>query len=200
MTLRLPAFTQGQRIGLFGGSFNPAHAGHLALGRQALKRLGLDQVWWMVSPQNPLKSSDSTADFDERMEGARRLIVNRAMVVTDVEKQLGTDCTAATLTRLKPVLARAHFVWIMGADSFAELHRWRDWRVIPETLPLAVFDRPGWRLKAMAGKAAQRYGEMRLATSDARLLPTLEAPAWVFLPMPLRSESSTAIRNRQQQN
>jgi nicotinate-nucleotide adenylyltransferase len=196
MNLRLPVFSKGQRIGLFGGSFNPAHPGHLAVGRQALKRLRLDHVWWMVSPQNPLKETDDTADFNERMESASNLIVNQSMVVTDLEMQLGTSCTAETFQLLKPVLSQADFVWIMGADSFAELHRWHYWQVIPETLPLAIFDRPGWRFKAMAGMAAHRYGSKRVATVDAHLLPSLKAPAWVFLPMPLRYESSTAIRNR----
>lgn len=196
MVLRLPAFSPGQRIGIYGGSFNPAHDGHVALARQALKRLQLDHVWWLVSPQNPLKDRQDTADFNERLQGVRDLVESPAMVPTDLEQRLGTWCTADTLRRLRPVLARGNFVWIMGADSFAELHRWQDWRVIPETLPLAVFDRPGWRLKALANKAARRYGAMRLTASDAALLPLMAPPAWVFLPMPLRHESSTAIRNR----
>ncbi|MGI9482854.1 MAG: nicotinate-nucleotide adenylyltransferase [Hyphomicrobiales bacterium] len=197
MALRLPAFSPGQRIGLYGGSFNPAHEGHVAVAHQAIKRLQLDHVWWLVSPQNPLKDSQDTADFQERLQGVKNLVVNPAMVPTDLEQRLGTWCTAETFRRLRPVFNRGNFVWIMGADSFAELHRWKDWRVIPETLPLAIFDRPGWRLKALASKAARRYSAGRLTASDAALLPLMAPPAWVFLPMPLRHESSTAIRNRE---
>lgn len=186
----------GQRIGLFGGSFNPAHEGHLAVSLQALKRLALDQVWWTVSPQNPLKDPAENSDFWERYEHARKLVRHPRIIVTDIEQQLATRTTAQAFDRLAAIFAGGRFVWIMGADSFAGLHEWNDWQAIPETLPLAVFDRPGWALRALSSPAARRYRQYRLEADDARLLSGLSAPAWSFLPMPLRTESSSALRTR----
>ncbi len=194
-TLGLPPFT-GLRIGLFGGSFNPAHAGHLAVSLEALKRLQLDRVWWMVSPQNPLKDPSENSDFAERLAGARALARHPRLVVCDFERQLRTRTTAETLHAIEPVLRAGRFVWIMGSDSFAGLHRWHDWRDIPTTLPLAVFDRPGYALAALRSPAARRYAACRLDSYDAGLLAECRAPAWCFVPMPLRPESSSAIRNR----
>jgi len=184
----------GQRIGLFGGSFNPAHEGHLAVSLEALKRLQLDHVWWMVSPQNPLKDPSENNDFDERFALAEKLARHPRLIVTDIERQLGTRTTAEAFAKLAPVFAGGQFVWIMGADSFAGLHRWNDWRDIPATLPLAVFDRPGWSLKALGAPAAQLLADVRLDPHDARLLCRLGAPAWSFISMPLRDESSSALR------
>ncbi|MEE4235810.1 MAG: nicotinate-nucleotide adenylyltransferase [Anderseniella sp.] len=184
----------GRRIGLFGGSFNPAHAGHVALSEEALKRLQLDEVWWLVSPQNPLKPTDGTADFNERLAHARALAAHPRMWVTGLEARLGTRTTAQTFEALGPMFELGHFVWIMGADSFAGLHHWNEWREIPATLPLAVFDRPGWSLKALGSPTARLLQRYRLDSCDAPLLASTRAPAWVFLNMPLRYESSTAIR------
>lgn len=184
-----------QRIGLFGGSFNPAHDGHVAVSEEALKRLQLDQVWWLVSPQNPLKDSRDTGDFYDRLARARNLTGNPRLVVTGLEAKLGTRTTAQTFGVLAPMFQHSRFVWIMGADSFAGLHRWNDWRQIPATLPLAVFARPGWTQKALASPAARLLANHRLDIRDAGLLADMAAPAWCFLNMPLRHESSTAIRN-----
>jgi nicotinate-nucleotide adenylyltransferase len=186
----------GRRIGLFGGSFNPAHAGHVAVSEEALKRLQLDEVWWMVSPQNPLKPSADTADFKERLAHARALATHPRMWVTGLEAKLGTRTTAQTFEALRPMFELGQFVWIMGADSFAGLHKWNEWREIPATLPLAVFARPGWSLKALGSPAATLLASHRLDSSDAPLLAGMRPPAWVFLNMPLRYESSTEIRNR----
>ena len=186
----------GRRIGLFGGSFNPAHAGHVAVSEEALKRLQLDEVWWLVSPQNPLKDSADTADFNSRLAHARSLAAHPRMRVTGLEAALGTRTTARTFEALHPMFELGNFVWIMGADSFAGLHHWNEWREIPATLPLAVFARPGWSLKALGSPAAQLLSRYRLDGSDAARLADLDAPAWVFLNMPLRHESSTEIRNR----
>ena len=144
---------QGRRIGLFGGSFNPVHDGHMALAREALRRLSLDQVWWMVSPQNPLKDPRDTGDFSERFAAAKALANHRRMVVLDIEARLDSRTTAQTFRKLAPVFRRGRFVWIMGADSFAGLHRWNDWQVIPATLPLAVFARPEFCQAALASPA-----------------------------------------------
>ena len=184
----------GQRIGLFGGSFNPAHEGHLAVSLEALKKLRLDQVWWTVSPQNPLKDPAENSDFDERFERAGQLARHPRLIVTDIERQLGTRTTAEAFRRLAPVFAQGLFVWIMGADSFAGLHRWNDWLDIPQTLPLAVFDRPGWSLKALSSPAAHLFADVRLDSYDAALLCGAPAPAWSFVSMPLRGESSSALR------
>ncbi|MEM8688474.1 MAG: nicotinate-nucleotide adenylyltransferase [Pseudomonadota bacterium] len=192
--LRHPAFSPGQRIGLFGGSFNPPHAGHLAIASAALKRLQLDAVWWLVSPQNPLKSSDDTADFDKRMAQTNTLVRHPKMVVSDVEQQLGSACTAETLSGMAHVLQTGRFVWIMGADSFAELHRWYAWKALPATLPLCIFDRPGHGLRALTSPAALTYADARMDAADASLLAGSRLPAWAFISWPLRPESSTALR------
>ncbi len=184
-----------QRIGLFGGSFNPAHQGHVAVSEEALKRLQLDQVWWLVSPQNPLKDSRDTGDFKERLAHACNLIDNPRLVVTGMESKLGTRTTAQTFNALAPMFRQSRFVWIMGADSFAGLHHWNDWREIPATLPLAVFARPGWTRKALSSPAARLLADHRLDVADAGQLADRAAPAWCFLNMPLRYESSTAIRS-----
>jgi nicotinate-nucleotide adenylyltransferase len=187
---------QGRRIGLFGGSFNPAHEGHSALAREALRRLALDQVWWMVSPQNPLKDPRDTGDFAERFLAAKAIARHPRMLVLDIETRLDSRTTAQTFRKLAPVFRQGRFVWIMGADSFAGLHRWNDWRVIPATLPLAVFARPEFCQKALASPAARMLGRYRIPESECRRLPELPPPAWAFLKMRLRRESSSAIRHR----
>ncbi len=192
--LRPPAFSPGQRIGLYGGSFNPPHTGHVAIAEAALKRLELDAVWWLVSPQNPLKSRDDTADFAERMAQTQKLVRHPRMIVTDIEKQIGSSCTAEALRGMRHVIDRGRFVWIMGADSFAELHRWYHWQDLPRALPLCVFDRPGHSLRALASPAALKYANNRVDASDAAHLPGSALPAWAFISLPLRPESSTALR------
>ena len=196
MMFKPPAFGEGQRIGLFGGSFNPAHYGHYMVALYALKRLELDWVWWLVSPQNPLKDPSETGEYADRLACTREVAKHPRFVVTDIEKQLGARTTAETLRGLRPLLKRAHFVWIMGADSFAGLHRWHDWLEIPNTLPLAVLARPGCSLRALGGPAATRFSEAQIPTNMAPKLVTATPPAWCFIPMPLRPESSTAIRRR----
>lgn len=197
MMLKAPAFGEGQRIGLFGGSFNPAHYGHYMVALYAMKRLELDWVWWLVSPQNPLKDPGETGEYAARLAFTRRLARNPRFAVTDLEQQMGARTTAETLRGLAPLLRRAHFLWIMGADSFATLHRWHDWLEIPETLPLAVLARPGYSLRALGGPAASRFAEAQVPLERAKSLVTMKPPAWCFIPMPLRPESSTAIRRRQ---
>jgi nicotinate-nucleotide adenylyltransferase len=192
---RLPHFSPGQRIGLYGGSFNPAHAGHYAAALEALKSARLDFVWWFVSPQNPLKDPAHTEDFRERMALARTIAAHPRFIVTDFEKRVGSRMTAETLHALRPVLRRGRFVWIMGADSLAGLDRWRRWKELPRTLPLLVIDRPGWTFRALSSPAAHYLAPWRIKESDAALLPDLRPPAWVFLTLPLRKESSTAIRS-----
>ncbi|MFN4141151.1 nicotinate-nucleotide adenylyltransferase [Aestuariivirga sp.] len=191
-----PPFGDGQRIGLFGGSFNPAHYGHYMVALYALKKLRLDWVWWLVSPQNPLKDPSETGDYAARLAHTRLAARHPRFVVTDIEREIGSRTTAETLRGLAPLMARGHFVWIMGADSFADLHRWHDWLEIAEALPLAVLARPGYSLRALGGPAATRFAEQQVPTHLAGRLALMKPPAWCFIPMPLRPESSTAIRRR----
>ena len=184
----------GLAIGLFGGSFNPPHAGHRAIAEAALNRLGLDSVWWLVSPQNPLKNPRETSDFAARFAATKAIARHPRFIVLGIEGRIGTRTTAGFLKRMAPVLARGRFVWIMGADSFAGLHRWNDWRHLPGTLPLAVFDRPGATMAALSSPAARALARYRLPEPEAGLLPFTAPPAWAFLTLPLRNESSTALR------
>ncbi len=191
-----PPFGLGQRIGLFGGSFNPAHNGHRMVALYALKRLRLDWVWWLVSPQNPLKDTSETGDYAVRLAETRKIARHPRFVVSEFEKLAGTRTTAQTIDALAPALRRGCFVWIMGADSFADLHHWNDWLDIPMSLPLAVLARPGYSVRALSGQAAIRFEDCRVPSQVAASLPCRVPPAWTFVHMPLRRESSTAIRRR----
>jgi nicotinate-nucleotide adenylyltransferase len=181
-------------VGLLGGSFNPAHAGHRHIAEEALYRLGVDEVWWMVSPQNPLKETTDMAPFEERFASAERLAAHPRMRITGIEGALGTTYTAQTLARLTEIYTRIRFIWIMGADNLIQIPKWKDWTQIFHRVPVAVFARPTYSLRAFAGPAAARFGASRIRERDARLLPYLEPPAWVFLHTKLHPESATAIR------
>jgi nicotinate-nucleotide adenylyltransferase len=192
---RPPYAGPGQAIGLLGGSFNPPHAAHRLISEVALKRLGLDKVWWIVSPGNPLKRSPP-APLAERMRLCRAIASNPHIVVTDFEADLPSPYSVSTLAFLKMRSPLVHFVWIMGADNLAEFHRWERWREIFTMVPIVVVDRPGWRLKALASKAARAFAKSRKPETDAALLAAMPPPAWTFLTGPLSHASSTAIRNR----
>jgi nicotinate-nucleotide adenylyltransferase len=192
--ITLPPRGSGQRIGLFGGSFNPAHRGHYAVALYALKTLKLDWVWWMVSPQNPLKDPSITDEYAKRLSYTKRIAKHPRFVVTDFEQKLGTRYTAETLNRLKALSGDAQFVWIMGADSLGQLHRWHHWLDIVDKVPLAVLARPGYSIKALRGVAATRFAARRVSTPSTVLDGA--TPRWTFITMPLRKESSTAIRKR----
>ena len=194
--VRPPVAMAGQRIGLLGGSFNPVHEGHVQLSQFALKRLGLTAVWWLVSPGNPIKSHTELAAHDQRLRTARTHAANagRRITVTGFEKDLPTAYTAATLRFLQRRYPATRFVWLMGADSLASFDRWRQWRQILEKMPVAVIDRPGWRLRGLSSKAASRYADRFVPEDCAPLLAGLQAPAWTFLTVPLSPQSSTALR------
>jgi nicotinate-nucleotide adenylyltransferase len=194
--LRLPAFAAGMRIGLFGGSFDPPHEGHLAVSEAALRALHLDQVWWLVSPQNPLKPN-APDDLAARIGAARALVTDPRIKVTGIEAALGSIHTAKTLRRLLPRLRSVRPVWLMGADAFAGFHRWREWQAIAASIPIAVFNRPAWGRPALSSPAARTLRDRRLDPSDAPLLPTAPPPAWIFLPFPEVTTSSTALRTVQ---
>jgi len=181
-------------IGLLGGSFNPAHEGHRHISLMALKRLGLDEIWWLVSPQNPLKPVKGMAPFEQRLAGARAATRHVRIKATDIEGRLASTYTAETLSRLTRRLPRLKFVWLMGADNLGQIDRWRDWPYIFRLVLIAVFARPTYSLRALAGKAARRFGRFRLAEAAARGLVRNEAPSWVFLTGPQSPLSATAIR------
>jgi nicotinate-nucleotide adenylyltransferase len=184
------------RVGLLGGSFNPAHRGHLHISRLALDRLALDQVWWLVSPQNPLKPSHGMAPLDERLATARNLANNSNIRVTDVERHLGTRYTADTLDALAESHPDTRFVWIMGADNLIQIPRWKRWTSLFKAVPIAVFARPSYSLRALSGRAAKRFAWARKLESRASTLAMMRPPAWVFLHTPLIGTSSTRIRDR----
>ncbi len=177
------------RIGLLGGSFNPAHEGHLHVSREALKRLRLDQVWWLVSPQNPLKSAGGMASLDKRLAGARTMAAHPKIVVTDVERRLGTTRTARTLALLAKRYPNLSFVWLVGADNLAQMPQWWRWTHIFKAVRVAVFDRSPYSYKALAGAAAKRFGQARTAS-----LWRNTAPAWTYIAMRRHPASATALR------
>ncbi|MGE0698453.1 MAG: nicotinate-nucleotide adenylyltransferase [Hyphomicrobiaceae bacterium] len=191
---RPPHAEPGQRIGLLGGSFNPPHAAHKAISELALRRLGLDRVWWIVTPGNPLKSHRELLPLDVRVTLAKKMAADPRIVVTDFEKLLGTTFTAATIAFLMRRQPGVHFVWLMGADCLAEFDRWRHWRQIFRALPIAVADRPGWRLRALASKSARAFSRQRLPEERARNLALKRPPCWCLLSGRLMQLSSTAIR------
>jgi nicotinate-nucleotide adenylyltransferase len=164
----------------------------------AMRRLGLDRVVWLVSPQNPLKSSHETAPLAARMASARAVAatVGPAMIVSDVETRIGTRWTIDTVRALKARFPRVRFVWIMGADSLATFHRWRGWTQIMREVPVAVVSRPWIALKSRVSPAARRFARFRLPSDQAARLPDATPPAWVFLCGPLNFQSSTALRER----
>lgn len=187
---------RGLRIGLLGGSFNPAHGGHLNLSLAALKRLALDRIWWMVSPQNPLKSDDGMASFAERLASAEALARHPRIEATDIEVRLGTRFTADTLAALVHRFPADDFVWLMGADNLIQIPAWDRWSRIFHTVPVAVFARPSYSLGALAGSAARRFRRYRLPDTEAGSLAGSEPPAWVFCRMRLDPTSATALRAR----
>ena len=184
------------KVGLFGGSFNPAHDGHAHVAETAMRRLDLDRVVWLVSPQNPLKSSHQMAPLEERMASAREVarVVGPRMMVSDVETRIGTQWTVDTLRALVARHKGVQFVWLMGSDNLAGFHRWRGWTDIMRQMPVAVIARPGSLLDSRSAPAAIRFGRYRIPSSQAGLLPSLQAPAWTYITAPLNPRSSTAIR------
>lgn len=177
-----------------GGSFNPPHEGHVAIAEAALKRLRLDRVWWLVSPGNPLKSHAGLPPLSERLAACRRMARHPRIEVTGLEVALDTPFTAATLAVLQRRHPGVQFVWIMGADNLASFRRWRAWRRIFDTVPIAVIDRPGWRHRALASMPAKAYGRRFRPESTAARLAGSRPPAWIFLTIPLSAASSTALR------
>lgn len=190
-----PVTGAGMRIGLLGGSFHPAHEAHRAISLLALKRLRLDRVWWLVTCGNPLKDSHGLRPLADRLKQAKAEAAHPAIDVTAIETILGTRYTFDTVCRLLQQYGGVRFVFLMGADNLAQLHRWKRWRELANQIPLAVVDRRGWSLKALASPAAHSLARFRLPEEKAAGLPSCKAPAWVFLHGLKSDLSSTKLRS-----
>lgn len=188
-----PFAVAGQRVGLLGGSFDPAHEGHVLLTEQALKRFGIDKVWWLVTPGNPLKEHQP-APLEERIAHARQLMDDPRVEVTGIEAELGTRKTVDTIAALQKVYPTLDFVWLMGSDNLVQFSQWERWREIADRVPIGVLSRPGSRLAARLSKAARVMASSRLPARRAGLLAASKPPAWVMVNMPMSDVSSSAIR------
>jgi len=195
MTQALPPHSDGMRVGLLGGSFNPPHQAHRAISLFALKRLKLDRVWWLVTPGNPLKDNGGLHALAERMEAARRMAADPRIDISCLESVIGTRYTADTINYLRKRASRLRFVWIMGADNLAQFHRWQNWQRIARQVPIAVIDRPPQSFRALSAPAAQALANYRIPETEAGRLADRRAPAWVFLTGLKLSLSSTGLRN-----
>ncbi len=192
--LVMPHVEPGMAVGLFGGSFNPPHQGHQLVSEIALRRLHLDQMWWMVTPGNPLKSRSELAPLSERIAMSETLNQDPRIKVTAFEQSLEGSYTADTLAFVKARNPQVHFVWIMGADSLKTFHLWQKWRQIASTFPIAVIDRPGSTLSFLSSKMARTFDFARVDEDDAATLWKRPAPAWTFLHGPRSTLSSTLLR------
>jgi nicotinate-nucleotide adenylyltransferase len=181
-----------------GGSFNPPHAGHQIAAEAAMKRLGLDQVWWLITPGNPLKSQNGLSSLGGRVELVRPFARGPRMKITTFERELGTGYTAATLAFLKRRHPGVRFVWIMGADNLSQFHQWERWREIARLMPMAVYVRPGSTRLAPVSPAAVALALYRVDERDAPLLAAMRPPAWVYLHGLMSSLSSSRIRLERQ--
>ena len=191
----IPLYSNGMRIGLLGGSFNPPHEAHRAISLFALKRLKLDRVWWLVTPGNPLKSHGELHDLDARMDAARKMADDPRIDISCLEAVIGVRYTVDTISYLRRRASGLRFVWIMGADNLAQFHRWQNWRRIASEVPIAVIDRPPQSFRALAAPAAQALARYRLPENQAARLADQHAPAWVFLTGMKSNLSSTGLRN-----
>ena len=192
-----PFAVAGQRVGLLGGSFDPAHEGHVRLTEEALKRFGIDRVWWLVTPGNPLKAHQP-APLERRIAYARELMDDPRVEVTGVEALLGTRKTVDTIAALQKHYPTLHFVWLMGSDNLVQFSQWDRWREIAARVPIGVLSRPGTRLAARLSKAARVMASSRLPARRAGLLGSSRPPAWVMVDMPMSNASSSAIRATKQ--
>ncbi|HTV28586.1 MAG TPA: nicotinate-nucleotide adenylyltransferase [Xanthobacteraceae bacterium] len=188
----------GLRIGLLGGSFNPAHAGHVHISEVALKRLKLDYVWWLVAPHNPLKPTIGMAPLDDRVALAREAALHPRILVMDIERALGTRYTIDTLGALQTRFPNLRFVWLMGSDNLDQFRRWRRWTEIATRIPIAVVMRPGTTLAPLRAKAAQRLARSRRCAAER--VPFARPPAFIVLDGPRNTASSTAIRAQSQES
>lgn len=195
MRYHLPYAARGQTIGLLGGSFDPAHEGHAHITRVAMARFGLDRMWWLISPQNPLKAH-GPADMARRMAAARAVMGHPRVDLSDVEHHIQTRFTVETIAELQRLYPTVRFVWIMGADNLAQFHRWKAWQEIAARLPIGVIARPGERLRGRCSKAMRVLRHARVPSAASHTLGARAAPAVCFINAPMRGESSSEIRAR----
>jgi nicotinate-nucleotide adenylyltransferase len=193
---KLPPAFPSMRIGLLGGSFNPAHEGHLRISVTAIKRLGLDKLWWMVTPGNPLKGGKDISSLPDRVASARTLATHPKIEITAFEADRPSPYARDTIDFLLQRYRGVHFVWIMGGDNLAQFHHWRDWTTLFFSIPILAIDRPSYRCKALASPAGQYFSRARIKESTISLLPLMRPPAWSYLSLPLCGISSTAIREK----
>lgn len=193
-SIKGPSQLSGMRIGLMGGSFNPAHEGHIHISEVALKRLGLDQVWWLVTPQNPHKQAAETANLEFRLNQAHNLVTNPRIKIKNIEQTLGTNFSIETIRALLKRFPATYFCWVMGADNLISFHKWKAWPQIMNSIPVAVIARPGYHLRAGLSKTATRYQTRRLNSAASGGLIMIEPPVWTMILDKLHPLSSTAIR------
>lgn len=184
-----------RHIGLLGGSFNPAHAGHIHLSREAMRDLRLDKIIWLVSPQNPLKRKEDIAPYETRLAHAQRLTEACPFIeVSDYERRHDLYYSIDTIEALQRDFLRTRFVWLMGADNLMHFHRWYRWRDILAAIPIAVFDRAPFSHAALRRKAALSHARYRIPQREAARLSVLPPPAWCYLFMPRHPQSGTQLR------
>jgi len=183
-------------VGLLGGSFNPAHAGHRHISLEAIRRLGLDGVWWLITPGNPLKDNDNLPNLATRTLQCAEIASHPSISISTLEDKIGSSYTANTIRHILAHAPGVQFVWLMGGDNLASFHRWERWQEIAAAVPLAILDRPGARLKALASPAAHALAAGRIPSSAARTLASRKPPAWTYLDIPLSDASSTDLRNK----
>lgn len=193
--LRMPHVEKRMQVGLFGGSFNPPHAGHALVAEIALRALRLDQLWWMVTPGNPLKSGRDLAPLAMRLAQSEAIAEDPRIKVTAFEAAFHVRYTADTLALVKARNPGVDFVWVMGADNLAQFHRWQRWREIALSFPIAVIDRPGSTLSFVSSVMAKTFDHARVDEKDAPRLARMRPPAWTFIHGPRSLLSSTALRN-----
>lgn len=193
MTRARISLRPGTVVGLLGGSFDPPHVGHVHISREALKRFGLNQLWWLVSPGNPLKKRGPAA-MERRVQAAKQMMAHPRVRISTFESRSGTRYTAETIAALRRSHPHVRFVWLMGADNLAQFHLWKDWRQIMETVPVGILARPGDRQAALHSPAARAYRNAFLKPGQSQLLGRADTPAWCFASVPMLQVSSSAIR------
>lgn len=196
----LPPHAPGLRIGLFGGSFNPPHDAHREVSLLAMKRLGLDRVWWLVTPGNPLKDTKGLPPVEQRVAAAQSLADHPRIDATGFESVMGLKYSCDTIAYLQKECPDVRFVWIMGADNLKGFHRWKNWRAIFGMVPIAIVDRGGLSLQATSGPAAIHFARARIPENQAMTLADREPPAWIYLHGVKSPLSSTAIREAKKQH
>jgi len=184
------------KIGLLGGSFNPAHDGHVHISLQAIRQLGLDEVWWLVSPQNPLKSTKGMASYEQRLASVLQQIEpHNALKICEIEQEYGLHYTAESLALIRQLYPQHQFVWLMGSDNLAQFHRWKNWCNILNLMQICVFDRAPHSHRALRSRMAIRYAAQRITNPKALLSTAAGLPRWIYLFIPRNRQSATAIRN-----